>query len=137
MTIAVSVSTANGSAFKSNKHGKMPLVLSPLNGTLPKNAGIIDGSIAERMGINPGCQAVLNINFRGYYAEETHGQKYPNYDYTVVTILGAGFEAQVAQQVVASMDFGFTPKSAPSTTPTPTPLVATPTPELSEEQGNN
>lgn len=118
---AVSASTASGSRFKSNKNGKMPLVLSCLNGTLPQNSGILDGSLAERLGIRAGCQYVIGITFRGYYKEEEFGKKFPNYDYVVVTKLGAGFEQLVAAQVVTAMDFGFT-AGTPTPTPTPEPV---------------
>lgn len=114
MTIAVSISQASGSKFKHNKHGVLPVVLSALNGVLPENAGILDGTVAQRLGLVPGQQVVLNINFRGFY--EFDGKKYPNYDYTLVTVLGRGFETMVAEKVVASMDFGF----GMSQTPTPT-----------------
>lgn len=116
MNIAVSVSQASGSKFKPNKHGKLPMILSALNGTLPVNSGIIDTTIAERMGLIPGCQAVVNITFRDYY--ESNGQRYPNYNYVLVTKLSAGFEQMVAERVVASMDFGF----STGATPTPTPV---------------
>lgn len=124
--IAVSVSQASGSKFKMNKAGLLPVVLSPLNGVMPENSGILDGTIAARIGLIPGCQYVLAIAFRGYY--ENNGKKYPNYSYTLVTKLGAGFENMVAQQVVASMNFGFA-----GGTPTPNfnsnPATPTPTPE--------
>ena len=113
MNIAVSISQASGSKFKANKHGQLPLILSAINGTLPENAGIIDYTVAERMGLKAGHQAVLNIQFRGFY--EANGTKYPNYNYTLITILGGGFERMVAEKVVASMDFGF----SFGTTPTP------------------
>ena len=121
-TIAVSVQQASGSAFKANKHTVLPVILSPLNGVLPENSGVLDGSIAARMGLEVGGQYVLSIAFRGYY--EANGKKYPNYSYSLVTKLGAGFEQMVAQQVVASMNFGFTPNS----TPVPHAEVLTPTP---------
>jgi hypothetical protein len=120
--IAVSVSQASGTSFKPNKHGVLPIILSPLNGVLPENSGVIDGSIASRLGLQVGGQYVLSISFREYY--EANGKKYPNYSYALVTRLGAGFEQMVAQQVVASMNFGFTPAS----TPTPHEEVLTPTP---------
>ena len=122
---ALSVSQASGSKFKSNKNGKLPLVLACLNGNLPTNSGILDGSLAERLGIQVGKQYVIGISFRGYHNEEEFGKKYPNYDYVMVTKLGAGFEQLVAAQVVASMNFGFV---GGTPTPTPTP-VAQPTPE--------
>ncbi len=120
--IAVSVSQASGTSFIPNKHGVLPVILSPLNGVLPENSGVIDGSIASRLGLQVGGQYVLSIAFREYY--EANGKKYPNYSYAVVTKLGAGFEQMVAQQVVASMNFGFTSSS----TPTPHESVVTPTP---------
>lgn len=122
MIVAVSVSQASGSKFKPNKHGLMPVVLSPLNGVLPENSGILDGSIAQRMGLASGGQYVVNVEYRG--TEEYNGKQYKNYSYTLVTKLGAGFENMVAQQVVQSMNFGFTP-----TVPTNHVEATTPTPE--------
>ena len=120
--IAVSISQASGTSFKPNKHGVLPIILSPLNGVLPDNSGVLDGTIASRLGLHVGGQYVISIAFTGYY--EANGKKYANYSYAVVTKLGAGFEQMVAQQVVASMNFGFTPAS----TPTPHAEVITPTP---------
>ena len=117
--IAVSVSQASGDKFKANRNMKFPLILSPLNGTLPTNSGVLDASVAERMGVQAGGQYVLAITFRGYY-EAPDGTKYPNYNYALVTKLGAGFENMVAQQVVASMNFGF---GGGTPTPAPTPRV--------------
>lgn len=129
MNVAVSVNRATGNKFKPNRNGVMPLILNALNGALPVNSGIIDGSIASGLGIEPNRQYVLSIQFRGYYKQEEYGTKYPNYNYVVVTSLGAGFEQLVSEQVVASMNFGFTPQSAP----TPTSVVETPTPIQEEE----
>ena len=128
VSIAVSVTQASGDKFKANKHNKMPLILNGLNGTLPKNSGILDGTVSERLGIRAGGQYVIGIKLRGYYKKEEYGDKYPNYDYVLVTTLGAGFENLIAKQVVASMDFGFG-----AGTPTPTEdveaITPTPTPE--------
>lgn len=129
INIAVSISQASGSKFKPNKYGKLPFVLSPLNGILPENSGIIDATVAERMGLTSGSQAVLSISPRPDYIAP-NGTVYKNYNYALVARLGNKYQDLVAEQVVASMNFGFT---SPSVTPTPTPTPVeeefTPTPE--------
>jgi hypothetical protein len=127
MNVAVSVSIAQGSNFKANKYGVMPLVLNALNGALPKNAGILDGTVANNLGLIPGGQYVLSITFRGEYVAPD-GTKYPNYNYVLVTKLGQGFESMVAQKVVESMDFGFGIGNAPIATVGATNITPTPTP---------
>jgi hypothetical protein len=129
MNVAVSISQASGSAFKPNKHGKLPLILNALNGFLPPNSGVVDATILERLGLSSGQQAVLNISPREDYVDSS-GRVYKNYNYVLVTRLGQGFENMVAQQVVSSMDFGFIKAVPVVATPTPTPVVVeeTPTP---------
>ena len=123
--IAVSISQASGSNFKPNKHGKLPMILNALNGTLPLNAGIVDATVMERLGLQAGQQAVLSITPREDYVD-SNGKVYKNYNYVLVTKLGAGFENMVAQQVVASMDFGFGNNIPVAETPTPTPTPEKP-----------
>ena len=118
MNIAVTASKVTSDKFRPNRHGEMPLILRPLNGTMPKNSGILDGTVAKSLGIEPNGQYVLSINFRSTYTN-SEGVEYPNYDYNVITRLGKGFEAMVAEKVVESIDFGF----ASTPTPTPTPAI--------------
>lgn len=131
---AVSVSTASGSKFKPNKHNVLPLVLSPIQGTLPLNAGILDGTLAQRLGIQSGFRYVINIVFEKMNV--VGGKQYPQYQYSVVACLGQDFDKMVAEKVVASMQFDFnfsvgrtstsvaTPITAPEETPEPVEEVA-------------
>ena len=123
--VAVSISQASGSNFKPNKHGKLPLILNALNGMLPINSGVVDASVMERLGLVAGMQAVVAITPREDYVAPD-GKVYKNYNYVLVTKLGAGFEQMVAQQVVASMDFGFGSNIPVAETPTPTPTPEKP-----------
>lgn len=123
--VAVSISQASGSNFKPNKHGKLPLILNALNGMLPINSGVVDASVMERLGLVAGMQAVVAITPREDYVA-ADGKVYKNYNYVLVTKLGAGFEQMVAQQVVASMDFGFGSNIPVAETPTPTPTPEKP-----------
>lgn len=125
MNLAVSISQASGSKFKPNKHGVLPFILSPLNGIMPQGAGVIDGTLLQRMGLGEGQQAVLNITRAADYTAPD-GKVYPNYQYTLVAKLGLGYENMVAQAVVASMNFGFT-AAAPMTAPE---VIAPPIPEV-------
>ncbi len=117
----VSVSTASGSKFKANKHGVLPVVLSPIQGQLPTNAGILDGTLAQRLGLQSGFRYVINIVFEKY--NKVGEKQYPQYQYSVVACLGQDFDKMVAEKLVASMQFDFnfgaprTSTSAPITAP--------------------
>ena len=133
INIAVSISQASGNKFKPNKYGKLPFVLSPLNGILPENSGIIDATVAERMGLTSGSQAVISISPRPDYIT-ADGKVYKNYNYALVAKLGNKYQDLVAEQVVASMNFGFTSQAAtPTPTPTPVEEDVTPIPEMVED----
>lgn len=101
----VSVSTASGSKFKMNKNGVLPVVLSPIQGTLPTNAGVLDGTLAERLGLKSGYRYVLNIQF--LQMNKVGDKLYPQYSYSIVSCLGQDFDKLVAEKLAASMDFNF------------------------------
>lgn len=127
---AVSVSTASGSKFKPNKYGVLPVILSPIQGSLPINAGVLDGTLAQRLGIQSGFRYVINIVFEKY--NKIGDKQYPQYQYSVVACLNQEFDKMVAEKVVASIQFDFnfggrtstsvaTPEETPEKTPEKTP----------------
>jgi hypothetical protein len=142
MIYQVSISTVlqkEGSKFKANRYGVWPLVLTSINGAiLPENSAIIDGSIAESIGIKAGSTYAILITSRE--SQTINGKVYKNYNYAVVggdMTLALG--NQMAAAAIASITsmFAPTPSSVqtPVQTPTPTPVVdGDADEELSEEE---
>lgn len=144
MIYQVSVSTVlqkEGTKFKANRYGVWPLVLTSINGAvLPENSGIIDGSIAESIGIKAGSTYAILITQRE--SQTINGKTYKNYSYAVVggdMTLALG--NQMAAAAIASITSMFaptpfvvqTPTPAQTPTPTPNPVVDADE-ELSDEE---
>ncbi len=133
----VSISTASGSKFKRNKNNVLPVVLTAIQGTLPANAGILDGTLADRLGLKSGFRYVLNIQF--VQMNKVGDKYYPQYSYSIVACLGQSFDKLVAEKLVSSMSFGFnfapqtsTPSSTSTSTSTSTPVD--PVEEVEDEE---
>ena len=122
----VSISTASGSKFKPNKHNVLPVILTPIQGSLPANAGILDGTLAERLGLKSGFRYILNIQF--VQMNKVGDKQYQQYAYSIVSCLGQDFDKMVAEKLVGAMSFDFNfgapapaPVSVPITTSTSVP----------------
>lgn len=144
MIYQVSISTVlqkEGTKFKANRYGVWPLVLTSINGAvLPENSGIIDGSIAESIGIKAGSTYAILITQRE--SQTINGKIYKNYNYAVVGgDLTLALGNQMAAAAIASITSMFaptpfvvqTPTPAPTPTPTPNPVVDADE-ELSDEE---
>jgi hypothetical protein len=117
----VSVSTASGSKFKPNKHNVLPVVLTSIQGSLPVNAGILDGTLAERLGLKSGFRYVLNIQF--VQMNKVGEKSYPQYSYSIVACLGQDFDKMVAEKLVSSMSFDFNFGATSTSVPAPIPTA--------------
>lgn len=142
MIYQVSISTVlqkEGTKFKANRYGVWPLVLTSINGAvLPENSGIIDGSIAESIGIKAGSTYAILITQRE--SQTINGKIYKNYNYAVVGgDLTLALGNQMAAAAIASITSMFAPTPfvvqtpAPTPTPTPNPVVDADE-ELSDEE---
>ncbi len=125
MIYQVSVSTVlqkEGSKFKANKYGVWPLVLTSINGAiLPENSAIIDGSIAESIGIKAGSSYAILITPRE--KKDINGKIYKNYNYAVVGgDMTVALGNQMAVAAIASITSMFAPTPSSVQTPTPTPI---------------
>lgn len=61
----VSVGMFQGTKDKpatANKNGLMPLYLTPVSGKFPEGRQVMDGSVAERAGIEPGKMYLINVD---------------------------------------------------------------------------
>jgi hypothetical protein len=144
MIYQVSVSTVlqkEGGKFKANKYGVWPVVLTSINGAvLPENSAIMDGSIAESIGIKNGSTYSLFITPRE--SQTINGKVYKNYNYAVVGDITASLGVQLASAAIGSITsmFAPTPSSVQTPTPTPTPVLTQPVvdaddePEMSDEE---
>ncbi len=45
-----------------NKNGLIPLYLTPVSGKFPEGRQVMDGSVAERAGIEPGKMYLINVD---------------------------------------------------------------------------
>ena len=125
----VSVATASGSKFKPNKHNVLPVVLTAIQGSLPANAGVLDGTLAERLGLKSGFRYVLNIQF--VQMNKVGEKSYPQYSYSIVACLGQDFDKMVAEKLVSSMSFDF--NFGTTSTSVPAPITTATSEEVSEE----
>lgn len=127
--VSVQLTSSASGKFKANKNNLMPLILTPLQGSLPQNAGLLDGSVAQSLGIQPNHRYILNIVRNGTI--KTISKKtgleveLPQYQYTVVACLGASFDTMVAEKLVASMNFSFGGGSIAPTAPVASTPVST------------
>jgi hypothetical protein len=113
------------SKFKPNKYGVWPVILTSINGAvLPENSGVLDGSIAQSIGINSGSSYSLLITERP--SQKIGDKVYRNYNYAVVggdMTLSLG--NQMAAAAINSISNMFAPTPAQvliAQTPTPTPI---------------
>jgi hypothetical protein len=149
MIYQVSVSAINqfdGSKFKANKHGVWPVILNSINGAiLPENSSILDGSIAESIGLKAGSTYSLFISSRE--SQKIGDKVYKNYNYAVVGDITASLGIQLAAAAISSISSMFAPSPAqmllaqtPSPAPTPQPVLSQPVvdaddePEMSDEE---
>jgi hypothetical protein len=132
-----------GTKFKVNRNGVWPVILKSINGVkLPEKSDIMDGSIAESLGIVVGSTYTLMINRREDYI--SNGKAYLNYDYVPVGgNVTQHIGAEIAKQTIGDIALLIARPAAPAN-PTPTPVL-TQTPiinadneteneELTEEQ---
>jgi hypothetical protein len=145
-TVAVSTVLQQGSSkFKANKHGVWPVILTSINGAvLPENSSILDGSVAESLGITAGNSYALLITERA--SQTINGKVYKNYNYAVVGgNITAALGTQMAAVAISSISNLFAPSPAQmliaqTPTPTPTPVLTQPVvdadnePEMSDEE---
>jgi hypothetical protein len=140
MIYTVSVSSvlqSEGTKFKPNKNNVWPVVVTSVTSAqLPENSSVIDGSIAESIGLIPGQTYALLIQAQP--DRTINGKVYKNYRYAAV---GGNITASVGNEVSKIVSASIASMFAPSlvSTPAPTPVVdSTPTPgandELSEEE---
>lgn len=115
-----SVTQFEGSKFKPNKRGVWPLILNSINGAvLPEHSSVLDGSIAESVGIKAGNTYSLFITSR---EDQKIGDKvYKNYNYAVVADITASLGVQLAAAAIGSITSMFAP--------TPAQVVVVPAPE--------
>lgn len=127
-----SITQFEGSKFKPNRRGVWPLILNSINGApLPENSSILDGSIAESIGVKAGSTYSLFISSR---EDQKIGDKvYKNYNYAVVGDITAALGIQLAAAAINSISNMFAPTPAqvmiaqtPAPTPTPTPVLNQP-----------
>ena len=86
-----------GTKFKVNRNGVWPVILKSINGVqLPEKSDIMDGSIAESLGIVVGSTYTLMISRREDYVKD--GKSYLNYDYAPV---GGNVSQQIGTQIAA------------------------------------
>jgi hypothetical protein len=101
MIYLVSVSTVlqqGSSKFKPNKHGVWPLVLTSINGAvLPENSSVLDGSVAESLGIKAGSSYSLLITERT--SQKVGDKVYRNYNFAVV---GGDMTVALGQQMASA-----------------------------------
>ena len=123
-----SITQFEGSKFKPNRRGVWPLILNSINGApLPENSSILDGSIAESIGVKAGSTYSLFISSR---EDQKIGDKvYKNYNYAVVGDITAALGIQLAAAAINSISNMFAPTPAQvmiaqTPAPTPTPLLA-------------
>lgn len=106
-----SVTQFEGSKFKPNKRGVWPLILNSINGAvLPEHSSVLDGSIAESVGIKAGNTYSLFITSR---EDQKIGDKvYKNYNYAVVADITASLGVQLAAAAIGSITNMFAPTVA-------------------------
>ena len=137
-----SITQFEGSKFKPNKRGVWPLILNSINGApLPENSSILDGSIAESIGLKAGSTYSLFISSR---EDQKIGDKvYKNYNYAVVGDITASLGIQLAAAAISSISSMFAPTPAqmlvaqtpaPLQTPTPTPVLTQPVVNADESE---
>lgn len=107
------VATQDGGKFKRNKNGKLPFILSPVNGSRITVGGILDGTIAERLGVV--ANGVYTIDITTIKATVAGG--YDNTRHAVIADLTQAVASNLAAQAVGQM-FG-----AQSVYSTPAPAV--------------
>jgi hypothetical protein len=120
-----SITQFEGSKFKPNKRGVWPLILNSINGAvLPEHSSILDGSIAESVGIKAGNTYSLFITSR---EDQKIGDKvYKNYNYAVVGDITASLGIQLAAAAIGSITNMFAPTPAQvvvAVPPAPAPVL--------------
>ena len=106
-----SITQFEGSKFKPNKRGVWPLILNSINGAvLPEHSSVLDGSIAESVGIKAGSTYSLFITSR---EDQKIGDKvYKNYNYAVVGDITVALGNQLAAAAIGSITNMFAPTPA-------------------------
>jgi len=77
MFFVVKVSQFNGSVArpaKTDKNGLAPVVLTSYNGTLPANARVLSGTVAQRAGMFEGFNYAVKVVQTG--VDPTYGEQY-------------------------------------------------------------
>ena len=103
----VRVSQTTGSPFKPNKNGQFPLVLTQTNGAKITNGGILDGTIAQRLGIVD--NGIYTIDITSQMVGE-----YMNHRHTVVSDLTAAVATALAGKAMTEMFGSATVYSTPT-----------------------
>jgi hypothetical protein len=114
-----------GTKFKVNRNGVWPVILKSINGVqLPEKSDIMDGSIAESLGIVIGSTYTLMINRREDYI--SNGKAYLNYDYVPVGgNVTQHIGAEIAREAIGDIARLIARPAAPAN-PTPTPVLTQP-----------
>jgi len=98
----VSVGLFQGTKDKpatANKNGLMPLYLTVVSGKFPKGRNVMDGSVAERAGIEPGKMYLISV-------DEVDANEYGRqFNYTKLSIIGGLEFAVAAKQLGAAQEF--------------------------------
>ena len=106
------VATTAGEKFKTDKNGNTPYIMQPVNGTRIAEGGIINGTVAHRLGLKAGSIASINIT-----KTKSEDGQYDNFTHELVVDLTAQVASQMASQVLAQMTAGFNmPVVTPVTT---------------------
>jgi hypothetical protein len=126
------------SKFKPNKNGVWPVILKSVNGVpLPQNSDILDGSVADSMGISIGNTYMLMIVEKDPYIH-SDGKVYKKYDYTSV---GGNVSQQVGAEMAKSVIEDISkliarPSATPSASTSPSPSVLTQPPVINADEDN-
>jgi len=116
------------SKFKPNRNGAWPVILKSVNGVpLPQNSDILDGSVAESMGVIIGSTYMLMIVEKDPYVH-TDGKVYKKYDYTVI---GGNASQQIATELAKDVIGDIAkliarPSASPSASASPSVLTQPP-----------
>jgi hypothetical protein len=103
------VATTAGEKFKADKNGNLPYILQPVNGSRIDKGGIINGSVAHRLGLKAGSICSINIT----ETKSADGQ-YTNFNHDLVSDLTSAVSTQIAANVVSQMMGSY---MAPTLTP--------------------